>query len=460
MVQADSDNNNKPSSSSSNGTSSPASINTSPTSGGNSNSTMMTSNYSSNSTTPSSTTTPPHHAANQPDDLPNFIEKYPGRACCFCNLCERTALGQGEMLRLMINMAEFRTAFKQSLEENNKNTAGSNENQESRESFHHNESNSSVNERKRNSPGGSPRQRTVINNELINELDFIGHEELPTSLEMIIAKILSSSTTATETPTTITSTTTSVRKTPTTPTVKKKNRRKSPLSVKCSPPSNRKSNELNRDNCNNTDKINDESDLQLMKDISKLSEEQERNKDNVGIEMIISSTATGKDQTKGTVIESRGEVKDQNNTSTEESDAIEEKKDEEAMEEEKNSPAEDGDVHDDDDGNLLDDNQENSYIYIHTMCAMWSLQLRRIDEQHFPDQQLTNNIKLETTLAQCLFNKCSFCQRYGASVNCRMSCTKRYHLPCAAAASCFQIIESFSTFCLDHLHQVPYIGKW
>lgn len=93
---------------------------------------------------------------------------------------------------------------------------------------------------------------------------------------------------------------------------------------------------------------------------------------------------------------------------------------------------------------------ENCFVYVHSMCAMWSLQLKRIEEDFVPN--------FEEMVAKSVTRKCSFCLRYGASINCRMSCQKNYHLPCAAAAGCFLIIESFQAFCVEHISQVPYIG--
>lgn len=94
---------------------------------------------------------------------------------------------------------------------------------------------------------------------------------------------------------------------------------------------------------------------------------------------------------------------------------------------------------------------EGCFVYIHSMCAMWSLQMKRIEEDFVPN--------FEEMVAKSITLKCSFCCRYGASVNCRMSCQNNYHLPCAAAAGCFLIIESFQAFCVEHISQVPYIGN-
>ncbi|XP_075153857.1 lost PHDs of trr isoform X2 [Haematobia irritans] len=93
---------------------------------------------------------------------------------------------------------------------------------------------------------------------------------------------------------------------------------------------------------------------------------------------------------------------------------------------------------------------EECFLYVHTMCGMWCMQLKRIEEDFVPN--------FEEVVTKSLQRKCSFCTRYGASINCRMSCQNNYHLPCAAASGCFLIIESFQAFCVEHLNQVPYIA--
>uniref|UniRef100_A0A1A9UJ12 Histone-lysine N-methyltransferase n=1 Tax=Glossina austeni TaxID=7395 RepID=A0A1A9UJ12_GLOAU len=196
------------------------------------------------------------------DELPYFTEKYPGKMCCLCNLCERSSLGQGDLLKITVNAETFKTIFTTS-SENVKDL-----NDEIEEP-------ADTSGRKKN----LTKQRVTINNELVNELDNIGHDEVPSW------------------------------------------------------------------------------------------------------------------------------------------------------------------------SNLLDD---GTFVYMHSMCAMWSVQLKRIEEDFVPN--------VEEMIAKSLTRKCSYCQRYGASIGCRMSCTTNFHLPCAAAASCFLIIESFSVFCSEHISQVPYIS--
>ena len=199
------------------------------------------------------------------EELPYFTEKYPGKTCCLCNLCERSSLGQGDMLKITVNNESVKAAFAVTADalkgsaEDNSDTGVENSS------------------RKKNL---TSRSKVIVNTECVNELEYVGHDEVP-SLDSLVF--------------------------------------------------------------------------------------------------------------------------------------------------------------------------EGCFVYIHSMCAMWSLQMKRIEEDFVPN--------FEEMVAKSVTRKCSSCQRYGASINCRMSCQKNYHLPCAAADGCFLIIESFQAFCVEHVSQVPYIGN-
>lgn len=38
-----------------------------------------------------------------------------------------------------------------------------------------------------------------------------------------------------------------------------------------------------------------------------------------------------------------------------------------------------------------------------------------------------------------------------------MSCPKFFHFPCVAASGGFQIIQNYTSFCKEHINQVPLI---
>nr|XP_016940644.1 histone-lysine N-methyltransferase 2C [Drosophila suzukii] len=92
---------------------------------------------------------------------------------------------------------------------------------------------------------------------------------------------------------------------------------------------------------------------------------------------------------------------------------------------------------------------DEGFVYVHRMCIMWSLrksQINDVDAAYFASH-----------FAEFLEQKCNFCGRYGASINCKMNCRQVHHWPCAAAAGCLLILESFTVFCTEHLSQVPVI---
>lgn len=93
---------------------------------------------------------------------------------------------------------------------------------------------------------------------------------------------------------------------------------------------------------------------------------------------------------------------------------------------------------------------ENGYYYIHRTCALWSMGIVR---------DLTTGIldNVDEVVSQSMSRKCSFCNRYGAHMACKMSCPKYFHLPCVAASGGFQIIQNFTAFCKEHLGQVPLV---
>lgn len=92
---------------------------------------------------------------------------------------------------------------------------------------------------------------------------------------------------------------------------------------------------------------------------------------------------------------------------------------------------------------------DSGHYYVHRSCAIWSFGVQRES-----NGTLTNVLSVIT---QALKAKCSYCSRYGASLVCKMSCAKSFHFPCVAAAGGFQVIQSFTSFCKEHLGQVPLV---
>lgn len=96
---------------------------------------------------------------------------------------------------------------------------------------------------------------------------------------------------------------------------------------------------------------------------------------------------------------------------------------------------------------------ENGYFYIHRLCAMWSFGVIR-------DPVNDTLSGVSAVLQQSLNRKCTYCNHYGASATCKMTCQKVFHFPCIAASGSFQVPQSCTTFCNDHLGQVPIVCKY
>lgn len=92
---------------------------------------------------------------------------------------------------------------------------------------------------------------------------------------------------------------------------------------------------------------------------------------------------------------------------------------------------------------------ENGFFFVHRTCALWSMGITR---------DISGTLgNVDEVVSQSINRKCSFCNRYGANMACKMSCPKYFHLPCVAASGGFQIIQNYTAFCKEHLGQVPLV---
>lgn len=96
---------------------------------------------------------------------------------------------------------------------------------------------------------------------------------------------------------------------------------------------------------------------------------------------------------------------------------------------------------------------ENGYFYVHRHCAMWSFGVDR-------DPVGDTLSGVSSVVQQSLNRKCSFCSHFGASATCKMTCQKSFHFPCIAASGSFQVLQTTTVFCNDHLGQVPLVCKF
>lgn len=95
---------------------------------------------------------------------------------------------------------------------------------------------------------------------------------------------------------------------------------------------------------------------------------------------------------------------------------------------------------------------DNGYFYVHRLCAMWSCGVVRD-----PVNETLSGVS--TILKQSLSRKCLYCNHFGASATCKMTCQKVFHFPCIAASGSFQAYQLCEVFCFDHLGQVPLACK-
>lgn len=89
--------------------------------------------------------------------------------------------------------------------------------------------------------------------------------------------------------------------------------------------------------------------------------------------------------------------------------------------------------------------ETTGHYYIHQYCAIWSS----------CNQSLITE-SISRAVVQASSRRCAYCSHYGAGIPCKVgSCNRYFHLPCAAASSCFQDVKTLSLFCSQHLGQVP-----
>ncbi|CAG9132016.1 unnamed protein product [Plutella xylostella] len=102
----------------------------------------------------------------------------------------------------------------------------------------------------------------------------------------------------------------------------------------------------------------------------------------------------------------------------------------------------------------------NRTFYVHRFCLEFSPpfqdQVAAISNSEEEREQL-EEARVKGVVTNALQKKCAFCLRHGASIPCKMSCSKYFHLPCVLASGGFMDFQTKSSFCKDHLYQVPLI---
>lgn len=58
-----------------------------------------------------------------------------------------------------------------------------------------------------------------------------------------------------------------------------------------------------------------------------------------------------------------------------------------------------------------------------------------------------------------LLQKCEYCNRMGATIQCHSTgCLHRYHIPCAAASGSFQSMKTLKLLCTEHVAEAVAMG--
>jgi PHD-like zinc-binding domain len=80
---------------------------------------------------------------------------------------------------------------------------------------------------------------------------------------------------------------------------------------------------------------------------------------------------------------------------------------------------------------------ETGLFYVHEACANWCEGVSKDPERGFSG--------VENAILMALSKRCSYCSHLGATIGCKFEgCSGYFHLPCAAASGCFQVVDSIT----------------
>ncbi|XP_073519880.1 histone-lysine N-methyltransferase 2D isoform X2 [Phyllobates terribilis] len=88
--------------------------------------------------------------------------------------------------------------------------------------------------------------------------------------------------------------------------------------------------------------------------------------------------------------------------------------------------------------------EPSGHCWVHYWCASWSYGV-----QHVEGTGLTN---VDIAVFSGISQKCEYCKRMGATIQCHSTgCLRRYHFPCAAASGSFQSMKTLKLLCSEHV---------
>ncbi|KAG8452374.1 hypothetical protein GDO86_004250 [Hymenochirus boettgeri] len=88
--------------------------------------------------------------------------------------------------------------------------------------------------------------------------------------------------------------------------------------------------------------------------------------------------------------------------------------------------------------------EPTGHCWVHYWCASWSSGVKHLEGNGM--------INVDKAVYSGISQKCEYCKRMGATIQCHSTgCMRRYHFPCAAASGSFQSMKTLKLLCTEHL---------
>ncbi|GCC20553.1 hypothetical protein chiPu_0019115 [Chiloscyllium punctatum] len=96
--------------------------------------------------------------------------------------------------------------------------------------------------------------------------------------------------------------------------------------------------------------------------------------------------------------------------------------------------------------------ESTGHFWAHHWCAAWSNGVEQGEGQKL--------VNVDKAVISGISQKCEYCKRLGATIQCQMEgCLRSYHFPCAAASGSFQSMKSLTLLCSEHIDKAVEIAK-
>lgn len=90
--------------------------------------------------------------------------------------------------------------------------------------------------------------------------------------------------------------------------------------------------------------------------------------------------------------------------------------------------------------------ESTGHCWVHHWCASWS-----VGVHHEEGAELTD---VDKAVFSGISQKCEYCKRMGATIQCHSKgCLQFYHFPCAAASGSFQSMKTLNLLCAGHVEE-------